>query len=42
MERVIQKECLEAASKVCKVVPAQLEENIGDYAALAVASMGGK
>lgn len=42
MERVIQRECLEATSKVCQVVPAQLEENIGDYAALAVASMGGK
>lgn len=42
MEKVIQRECLDAASKVCKVVPAQLEENIGDYAALAVASMGGK
>lgn len=41
MEEVIQRECLEAANKVCKVVPALLEENIGDYAALAVASMGG-
>ena len=42
MEKVIQRECLVAARKVCQVVPAQLEENIGDYAALAVASMGGK
>lgn len=42
MERVIKKECLAAASSVCQVVPARLEENIGDYAALAVASMGGK
>lgn len=42
MERVIQKECLEATRKVCKVVPAKLEENIGDYAALAVAAMGEK
>lgn len=40
MERVIRRECLEVTSKVCQVVPAQLEENIGDYAALAVASMG--
>ena len=40
METVISKECLEAASAVCRVVPAQLQENIGDYAALAVASMG--
>lgn len=42
MDNVIRKECLEAASSVCKVVPALLEENIGDYAALAVAAMGGK
>lgn len=40
MEQVIEKECLPAAKAVCKVVPAALEENIGDYAALAVASMG--
>lgn len=40
MESVIRKECLEAASAVCRVVPAKLQENIGDYAALAVASMG--
>ena len=42
MDKVIRKECLEAASSVCKILPAFLEENIGDYAALAVASMGGK
>ncbi len=42
MDQVIAKECLAAASSVCKVVPAALQENIGDYAALAVASMGGK
>lgn len=42
MEKVIDRECLAAASSVCQVVPALLEENIGDYAALAVASMGGK
>lgn len=41
MEKVIQRECLMAAQNVCEVVPAMLEENIGDYAALAVASMGG-
>lgn len=41
MEKVIEKECLAAAQKVCEVIPAMLEENIGDYAALAVASMGG-
>lgn len=42
MDRVINRECLEASSSVCQIVPALLEENIGDYAALAVASMGGK
>lgn len=42
MDKVINRECLAAASSVCQVVPALLEENIGDYAALAVASMGGK
>lgn len=42
MEKVIEKECLKAARDVCKVLPACLEENIGDYAALAVASMGGR
>ena len=42
MEEVIGRECLEASRSVCRVVPALLEENIGDYAALAVAAMGGK
>lgn len=42
MEKVIKRECLYVSSSVCKVLPAQLEENIGDYAALAVASMGGE
>lgn len=42
MDKVIGAECLEAASSVCQVVPALLKENIGDYAALAVAAMGGK
>ena len=42
MDKVIAKESLAAASSVCQIVPAALQENIGDYAALAVASMGGK
>lgn len=42
MDKVIEKECLKAASSVCKIVPAALAENIGDYAALAVAAIGGK
>lgn len=39
MEAVLSKECLAASAKVCRIVPAQLKENIGDYAALAVAAM---
>lgn len=42
MEREIRKECLDAASSVCRIVPASLQENIGDYAALAVAMIGGR
>ena len=42
MEQVLKTECLPAARAVCQVVPAHLKENIGDYAALAVASMGGE
>lgn len=42
MEQVLARECLPAARNVCRVVPAVLKENIGDYAALAVAAMGGK
>lgn len=41
MEKVIRRESLAAAQNVCEVVPAMLEENIGDYAALAVAAMRG-
>lgn len=42
MEQILARECLPAARNVCRVVPAVLKENIGDYAALAVAAMGGK
>lgn len=37
MEKVIEKETLSLAAGVCKVVPASLNENIGDYAAVATA-----
>ncbi len=37
MQRIIEKETLSAASKVCRVVPAELGESIGDVAALSVA-----
>ncbi len=41
MQQVIDRECLSESRKVCRIVPAELKENIGDYAALAVAAMGG-
>lgn len=37
MEAVIEKEALKTAASVCEIVPAKLNENIGDYAALATA-----
>lgn len=40
MEQVIQQECLRGTGSVCRIVPAKLEEEIGCYAALAVAAMG--
>lgn len=39
MQEILEKECLTYPLKVCEVVPAKLGDNIGDYAALAVASM---
>ncbi len=39
MEKVIEEESLIYAREVCKVVPAELKENLGDYAALAIAAM---
>jgi len=38
MEEVIAREALPLASRVCRVVPAALGEEIGDYAALSVAA----
>ena len=37
MEKVINKEALPQAVKCCKIVPAALGEQIGDYAAIAAA-----
>lgn len=37
MKPVIEKECLTDSYKICKILPAQIGENIGDYAALAIA-----
>ncbi len=42
MEAVIEKESLCVAKEVCQIVPALLGDDIGDYAALAVAAMGGE
>lgn len=40
MRRVIDEETLGLSNSVCQVVPAQLRENLGDYAALSVAADG--
>ena len=40
VDPILDREALPLARKVCRIVPAELGENIGDYAALAVA--GGK
>lgn len=37
-EQVMKREALEASAAVCEVVPAQLGEHIGDYAALSLAA----
>ncbi len=37
MQPIMERECLPCALEVCKVVPAKLDENIGDYASLAIA-----
>lgn len=42
MDKVLKKECLAASYNACKVVAAELKENIGDIAALSVAAMFGK
>ena len=41
-KEVIERETLGRSREVCEVVPAGLGEKIGDYAALAVATLGGK
>jgi glucokinase len=37
IDPILDREVLPLARKVCRIVPAELGENIGDYAALAVA-----
>ncbi|MBQ3289624.1 MAG: ROK family protein [Kiritimatiellae bacterium] len=41
IEPIIAREALPLALRACRIVPAGLSENIGDYAALAVANMEG-
>ncbi len=40
MNETLAKECIRQSLDVCRVVPAALGENIGDYAALAVGAIG--
>ena len=40
MEKVLRQECLDISLSSCQIVPAKLRDSIGDYAAVAVASMG--
>ena len=42
MERILEQEALVISRKACRILPAQLGESIGDFAALAVAFEGGK
>jgi glucokinase len=42
MQEVLSRECLAYSLGVCEVVPAELKDNIGDYAALTVAAMNRK
>ena len=37
LDETVSKEALTLAASVCKIVPAELGDKIGDYAALAVA-----
>lgn len=40
MEEVLKNECLSAAYRSCEIVPAELGEKIGDYAAISVGILG--
>ncbi len=42
MEKILEKECLTFSLSACEILPAKLEENLGDYAALSVAAMNKK
>lgn len=40
MNKIMKKECLTSSLEVCRVVPAELGDEIGDYAAISVAIAG--
>lgn len=40
IESIVKQESLTDAYEVCKILPAKMSENIGDYAALAIAVSG--
>lgn len=42
MLEVVERETLRSSRSVCRILPSELRENLGDYAALAVASMNNK
>jgi len=42
MEKALEKECLAFSLSACEILPAKLKENLGDYAALSVATMNKK
>lgn len=42
MDKVMKRECLSYALNVCRVVPAGLGENVGDYAALSLATLAAR
>jgi glucokinase len=41
MEKLVREEALPLAAKICRIVPAALGDEIGDYASLSVAACGG-
>ncbi len=42
MQKVLTHECLSCSLQACEIVPAKLEDDIGDYAALSVAALNRK
>ncbi len=42
MRPILERECLPASLAVCKILPAKIGENVGDYSALAIATTMGE